>query len=77
MPECGHWSLLIVDCTVDKLGRLVFLNSDLLPDMFCDIMAMLQNLLSGTPLAPERYELIHASMPRQDIRTMDCGVFMT
>jgi hypothetical protein len=21
--------------------------------------------------------LIHASMPRQDIRTMDCGVFMT
>ena len=75
VPECGHWSLLIIDHTVDKLGRLVFLDS--LPNMFCDTMAMLQDLLSGTPLAPEGCKWIHASMPRQGIRTMDCGVFMT
>jgi hypothetical protein len=45
--------------------------------MFRDTMAMLQDLLSGTALAPEGCKWIHASMPRQGIRTMDCGVFMT
>jgi hypothetical protein len=40
VPKCGHYSLLIIDRTVDKLGRLVFLDS--LPDMFHDTMDILQ-----------------------------------
>jgi hypothetical protein len=53
---------------------LVFLDS--LPDMFHDTMDILQSILSETPLAPEGCKLIHASMPRQGIRMMDCGIFM-
>jgi hypothetical protein len=38
---------------------------------------MLQNLLSGTPLAPEGCKWIHASMLKQGTGTLDCGVFIT
>jgi hypothetical protein len=74
VPKCGHYSLLIIDRTVDKLGRLVFLDS--LPDMFHDTMDILQSIPSGTPLAPEGCKWICASMPRQGIQMMDCGIFM-
>jgi hypothetical protein len=75
VPECGHWALLVVDRTVDKSGRLVLIDS--LPNMFRDTMSILQNILSGTPLAPKGCKWICASMPKQGMGTMDCGVFMT
>jgi hypothetical protein len=45
--------------------------------MFRDTMSILQNILSGTPLAPKGCKWIRASMPKQGMGTMDCGVFMT
>ena len=44
---------------------------DSLPAMFPDTMSMLQNLLSGTPLAPEGCKWIRADMPKQGLGTMD------
>jgi hypothetical protein len=39
---------------------------------------MLQNLLSGTPLAPEGCnKWINASILKQGTGTLDCGVFIT
>jgi len=74
-PECGHWALLVVDRTVDKLGKLVFIDS--LPNMFRNTMSLLQDMLSGTSLAPEGCTWIRASMPKQGLGTMDCGIFMS
>jgi hypothetical protein len=66
VPECGHWSLLIVDCTVDKLGSLcswtLYLTCFATP-----WTCIVQSILSGTPLAPEGCKWICASMPRQGI----------
>jgi hypothetical protein len=50
-PEAGHWALLVVDRTVDKLGRLMFIDS--LPKKFCDTFDKLKEAPIGTPLAPE------------------------
>jgi hypothetical protein len=73
--EAGHWALLVVDRTVDKLGRLVFIDS--LPNLYKDTFEQLRECLSGTPLTPDGCKWIRASMPRQGPRTMDCGVFMS
>jgi hypothetical protein len=50
-PEAGHYALLVVDRTVDKLGRLVFIDS--LPKLFSDTFDKLKEALVGTLLAPE------------------------
>lgn len=73
--EAGHWALLVVDRTADKLGQLVFIDS--LPNLYKDTFEQLHECLSGTPLTPEGCKWIRASMPRQGPRTMDCGVFMS
>jgi len=63
VPEAGHWSLLIIDRTVDKVGRLVFIDS--LPDMYSDTFDKLKSSLSESPLAPNGCKWVRARMPRQ------------
>jgi hypothetical protein len=66
--EAGHWALLVVDRTVDKLGTLVFIAS--LPKLFSDTFDKLKQALVGMPLAPEGSKWIRATMPCQGKFTM-------
>lgn len=72
--EGGHWSLLVVDRTLHLLGILVYFDS--LPNFMESTLTDLQALLDDTPLVKLGSKWIRASMPKQGMRSNDCGIFM-
>ena len=73
-PECGHWAQLVIDRTVWAPGILVLFDS--LPNCFTGTLDLLKQRLGGSPLAPKGCKWLRATMPKQGLGTMDCGVWM-
>lgn len=72
-PQCGHWSLLVIDRT-QSADVVVYFDS--MRSFGVDTFVTLQGKLRGTPFAADRVTWIYANQFQQGRLTNDCGIAM-